>query len=81
MTSHPERRNTHLFSRTAEQDTEAIRLQVLGNPHLMRELQLVLQFRSCISDSITLPHVYLLYRLSRSSQVRPRQILDGLQNS
>jgi hypothetical protein len=79
MASHPERRNTHLLSRTAEQDAEMIRLQVLGNPHLMRELQSVLRFHSCIFD--ILPHVYLLYRLSRNSQVRPRQIPDGLLNS
>jgi hypothetical protein len=28
--------------RTAEQDAEMMRLQILGNPHLMRELQQVL---------------------------------------
>ena len=79
MASHPERCNTHFFSRAVEQDTEMIRLQVLGNPHLMHELQSVLRFHSCIFD--TPPHIYLLYRLNRSSQVRPRQIPDGLLNS
>ena len=33
---------THLILRTAEQDSEMVRLQILGNPHLLRELQQVL---------------------------------------
>jgi hypothetical protein len=48
-----------MVSRTAEPDAETVRLQILGNPHLMREIQQVLRLTSfCLFD--TLPYVYLL---------------------
>lgn len=43
-----ERRYTHPMLRTAEQDAEMMRLQILGNPHLMRELQQVLYLSHCM---------------------------------
>jgi hypothetical protein len=45
--------------RTAEQDAEMMRLQIQGNPHLMRELQQVLYLSHCTLSNIPPYHIYI----------------------
>ena len=56
----PEQHNTHLVPRTAEQDAEMMRLQILGNPELMRSLQEVLQLS---------PFTFLTFRLTSTCYI------------
>ena len=80
LRSRLERCDTHLVFRAAEQDAEMMRLQILGDPNLMRMVRQVLQSTPYIfSRNSTLP-TPTCYRLSQSSQT-PHQTPSGLLNS
>lgn len=58
--SHLERCDTHLSSRAAEQDAEMMRLQILGDPNLMRMVRQVLQSTPYIFSNLHLSDAYIL---------------------
>jgi len=73
------RRKISVAGRTVEQDAEMIRLQILGDPNLMRELHAVLRFCPFAFHKPAL--LLICYRPSQSLQMRPSQILSGSLNS
>ncbi|KAI0005045.1 hypothetical protein BJV74DRAFT_321274 [Russula compacta] len=70
------RRKINVAGRTAEQDSEMARLQILGNPHLLRELQQNQPELAHAAASDPRRFAEILRQLSslRADQVRQRQL-------